>query len=84
MLADVAKRKANEMEAQAITGDGKEIITTKIDRECDSIFHHTSETEGGRLITSVTHPLRNLTPGILSSSHPRLIAQRRIRPDHGG
>lgn len=59
MLADVAKRKANEIEARAITGSGKEIIimSDQKDTKCDSLFLLISELGGGILITSITHPL---------------------------
>lgn len=61
MLADVAKRKANEIEAQAIAGSGKKIIITsnQKDTKCYSLFLLTSEMGGGLQITSVTHPLRH-------------------------
>lgn len=61
VLADVAKRKANEIEAQAITGSGKKIIimSNQKDTKCDSLFLLTSEMGGGILITSVSHPLRH-------------------------
>lgn len=52
----MAKRKANEIEAQAITDSGKKIIkmSNQKDAKCDRLFLLTSEMEGGIPITFST------------------------------
>lgn len=85
MLADVAKRKANEIEAQAVTDSGKKIIimSNQKDTRCDRLFLLTSEMEGGIPITSgarfLTSKLRFFPQALTSLS---LITQRGIKLDH--
>lgn len=86
VLADVAKRKANEIEARAITGSGKKIIimsNQKKDTRCDRLLLLTSEMEGGIPITSstrfLTSKLRFFPQALTSFS---LITQRGIKSEH--
>ncbi|KAG8000328.1 WD repeat-containing and planar cell polarity effector protein fritz-like protein, partial [Nibea albiflora] len=87
VLADVAKRKANEIEARAdVAGGGKKIImnvhqTPNVTRYFFLHLKNGRRTLRDNLGNSDTLS-QHLTPAVFSGSHPHLTAQRRVESDH--